>query len=83
MESVAELADADALALAQEVMQPFFDKIDPALVAPVVAYLAHDDCPVTGEIYSVGAGQVSGNRRAICGVFPARSAGNTPQIASA
>ena len=59
MESVAELADAEALALAQEVMQPFFDKIDPALVAPVVAYLAHDDCPVTGEIYSVGAGQVS------------------------
>jgi NAD(P)-dependent dehydrogenase (short-subunit alcohol dehydrogenase family) len=59
MASVAELADADALAMAEEVMQPFFDKIDPALVAPVVAFLAHDSCPVTGEFYTVGAGQVS------------------------
>ncbi|WP_319445148.1 MULTISPECIES: SDR family NAD(P)-dependent oxidoreductase [unclassified Mycobacterium] len=59
MASVAELADAEALAYAQELMQPFFAKIDPALVAPVVAFLAHADCPVTGEIYTVGAGQVS------------------------
>ena len=29
----------------------------PALVAPMVAYLAHDDCPVTGEIYTAGAGR--------------------------
>jgi len=59
MASVAELADAEALASAQDLMQPFFDKIDPALVAPVVAFLAHHDCPVTGEFYTVGAGQVS------------------------
>jgi NAD(P)-dependent dehydrogenase (short-subunit alcohol dehydrogenase family) len=59
MQSVAELADAEALASAQELMQPFFDKVDPALVAPVVAFLAHDDCSVTGEFYTVGAGQVS------------------------
>jgi NAD(P)-dependent dehydrogenase (short-subunit alcohol dehydrogenase family) len=59
MASVAELADAEAMASAQELMQPFFAKIDPALVAPVVAFLAHAECPVTGEIYTVGAGQVS------------------------
>jgi NAD(P)-dependent dehydrogenase (short-subunit alcohol dehydrogenase family) len=59
MASVAELADAEALASAQALMQPFFEKIDPALVAPVVAFLAHADCPVTGEIYTAGAGQVS------------------------
>jgi len=59
MASVAELADAEALASARELMQPFFAKIDPALVAPVVAFLAHADCPVAGEIYTVGAGQVS------------------------
>jgi NAD(P)-dependent dehydrogenase (short-subunit alcohol dehydrogenase family) len=52
-------AGAEALAAAEEVMRPFFAKIDPALVAPVVAFLAHDRCPVTGELYSVGAGQVS------------------------
>ena len=28
-----------------------------ALVAPMVAYLAHEDCPVTGEIYAAGAGR--------------------------
>lgn len=57
--SVGELADADALAAAQEVMKPFLAHVDPALVAPVYAYLAHTECAVTGEFYTVGAGQVS------------------------
>jgi NAD(P)-dependent dehydrogenase (short-subunit alcohol dehydrogenase family) len=29
----------------------------PELVAPMVAYLAHEHCPVTGEIYAAGAGR--------------------------
>jgi NAD(P)-dependent dehydrogenase (short-subunit alcohol dehydrogenase family) len=29
----------------------------PDLVAPMAAYLAHEDCPVTGEIYSAGFGR--------------------------
>jgi NAD(P)-dependent dehydrogenase (short-subunit alcohol dehydrogenase family) len=29
----------------------------PELVAPMAAYLAHEACPVTGEIYSAGAGR--------------------------
>lgn len=29
----------------------------PELVAPMVAYLAHESCPVTGEIYQAGAGR--------------------------
>ncbi|MFF5301507.1 SDR family NAD(P)-dependent oxidoreductase [Streptomyces sp. NPDC013161] len=28
-----------------------------AAVAPMVAYLAHEDCPVSGEIYTAGAGR--------------------------
>jgi NAD(P)-dependent dehydrogenase (short-subunit alcohol dehydrogenase family) len=28
-----------------------------ALVAPMAAYLAHEECPVSGEIYSAGAGR--------------------------
>jgi NAD(P)-dependent dehydrogenase (short-subunit alcohol dehydrogenase family) len=44
---------------AEELMRPFLDRLDPALVAPVVAYLAHADCSVSGEIYTVGGGQVS------------------------
>jgi NAD(P)-dependent dehydrogenase (short-subunit alcohol dehydrogenase family) len=31
----------------------------PHLVAPLVAYLAHEDCPVSGEIYAAGAGRFS------------------------
>ncbi len=37
------------------------DEGDPAmsaaLAAPLVAYLAHEDCPVTGEVYAAGAGR--------------------------
>jgi NAD(P)-dependent dehydrogenase (short-subunit alcohol dehydrogenase family) len=29
----------------------------PELVAPLVAYLVHEECPVTGEIYAAGAGR--------------------------
>ena len=29
----------------------------PELVAPMAAFLAHEDCPVTGEIYSAGFGR--------------------------
>lgn len=31
----------------------------PDLVAPMVAFLAHEDCPVSGEIYAAGAGRFS------------------------
>lgn len=31
----------------------------PELVAPMVAYLGHEDCPVTGECYVAGAGRFS------------------------
>ncbi len=37
----------------------YLQKLDPALVAPVVAFLTHRDCPVSGEIYTVGAGNVA------------------------
>jgi len=35
------------------------DPMAPALVAPMVAFLAHEDCPVSGEIYAAGAGRFS------------------------
>ncbi|HEY6531328.1 MAG TPA: SDR family NAD(P)-dependent oxidoreductase [Acidimicrobiales bacterium] len=42
---------------------PQADEADPHmssdLVAPMVAYLAHEDCPVSGEIYAAGAGRFS------------------------
>lgn len=33
------------------------DAMSPDLVAPMVAYLAHESCPVSGEIYAAGAGR--------------------------
>jgi NAD(P)-dependent dehydrogenase (short-subunit alcohol dehydrogenase family) len=35
------------------------DKCDPTLVAPVVAWLAHETCGCTGETFSVAGGAVS------------------------
>ena len=35
------------------------DKLAPGLVSPVVAWLAHEDCPVSGHTYSVGGGRVA------------------------
>jgi NAD(P)-dependent dehydrogenase (short-subunit alcohol dehydrogenase family) len=42
-----------------ELLGPIADKLDPALVAPVAAWLVHEDCPVSGEIYSAGGGRVA------------------------
>jgi NAD(P)-dependent dehydrogenase (short-subunit alcohol dehydrogenase family) len=33
--------------------------MSPDLVAPMVAFLSHEDCPVSGEIYAAGAGRFS------------------------
>jgi NAD(P)-dependent dehydrogenase (short-subunit alcohol dehydrogenase family) len=33
------------------------DPMAPALVAPLVAFLAHEACPVNGEMYAAGAGR--------------------------
>jgi NAD(P)-dependent dehydrogenase (short-subunit alcohol dehydrogenase family) len=32
-------------------------QMSPDLVAPMVAFLAHEACPVSGEIYAAGAGR--------------------------
>jgi NAD(P)-dependent dehydrogenase (short-subunit alcohol dehydrogenase family) len=34
-------------------------QLEPQLVSPVVAWLVHEDVPVTGEIYTVGGGRVA------------------------
>ena len=31
----------------------------PELVTPIVAYLAHDDCPVSGEAFSTAGGRLT------------------------
>jgi NAD(P)-dependent dehydrogenase (short-subunit alcohol dehydrogenase family) len=51
--------DASAQAVLDDLVGQYLQKLDPALVAPVVAFLTHQDCPVSGEIYTVGAGHVA------------------------
>ena len=34
-------------------------QLAPEYVSPLVAFLAHEDCPVTGEVFTVGAGRMA------------------------
>jgi NAD(P)-dependent dehydrogenase (short-subunit alcohol dehydrogenase family) len=45
--------------MTEDLLGALADKLDPKLVSPVVAWLAHEDCPVSGEIYSAAGGRVS------------------------
>lgn len=51
--------DASAQSVLDDLVGQYLQRLDPALVAPVVAFLTHRDCPVSGEIYTVGAGHVA------------------------
>jgi NAD(P)-dependent dehydrogenase (short-subunit alcohol dehydrogenase family) len=45
--------------MTETIMGALGDKLDPGLVSPIVTYLAHDDCPVSGQVFSVGGGRVA------------------------
>lgn len=45
--------------MTEDILGRLGDKLDPALISPLVTYLAHEDCPVTGQTFSVGGGRVA------------------------
>jgi NAD(P)-dependent dehydrogenase (short-subunit alcohol dehydrogenase family) len=45
--------------MTENIMGGLGDKLDPKLISPIVTFLAHEDCPVSGTIYSVGGGRVA------------------------
>jgi NAD(P)-dependent dehydrogenase (short-subunit alcohol dehydrogenase family) len=45
--------------MTEDLLGPIADKLLPESVTPVVVFLAHDDCPVTGEVYTLGGGRVA------------------------
>jgi NAD(P)-dependent dehydrogenase (short-subunit alcohol dehydrogenase family) len=51
--------DAQSKQLLEELSKTFLTTFKPELVSPIVAYLAHESCSVSGEVYSAGGGQVS------------------------
>ena len=59
LEGAGEQNDTAAQAVLDDLVGQYLRKLDPARVAPVAAFLTHRDCPVSGEIYTVGAGHVA------------------------
>ena len=53
--------------MTEELLGPMAKDLHPELVTPVVAYCAHKDCSVTGEVFSAGGGRVA---RIFWGVTP-------------
>jgi len=53
--------------MTEDIMQGMEDKLQPEYVSPLVAWLAHEDCPVSGEVYSVAGGYIA---RAFIGLTP-------------
>ncbi|HVT22634.1 MAG TPA: SDR family NAD(P)-dependent oxidoreductase [Mycobacteriales bacterium] len=72
------IAPAAMTRMAGRVPADTADHMDPALVAPMAAYLAHESCPVSGEIYAAGAGRFA--RMVIAQVPGYVHAGDAPTI---
>lgn len=45
--------------MTEDLMGEMVDRFGPEFVSPLVAWLVHADVPVSGEVYSVGAGHVA------------------------
>ena len=52
------LAPVARTRMTEEILGPMAEKLDPQVVSPVAVWLVHEDCPVTGEIYSAAGGLV-------------------------
>jgi NAD(P)-dependent dehydrogenase (short-subunit alcohol dehydrogenase family) len=45
--------------MTEDLLGPLVDKLGPEFITPVVAWLAHEGVPVSGEVYSCGGGHVA------------------------
>ena len=53
--------------MTEDILGPLADKLGPEYITPLVTYLAHEECEVSGEVYTVGGGHVG---RVFIGVTP-------------
>ena len=53
------IAPAARTRMTEEILGDRKELLDPDLVTPLLVWLASDDCPASGEIFSVGAGRVA------------------------
>ncbi len=45
--------------MTEDLLGALGDKLDPALVSPLVTYLSHESCEASGRVFSVGGGRVA------------------------
>jgi NAD(P)-dependent dehydrogenase (short-subunit alcohol dehydrogenase family) len=53
------LAPVAATRMTEGLLGPMAERVQPNLVSPIVGWLCHEDCPVTGEIYSAVGGRIA------------------------
>src|SRR3954462_10787718 len=53
------LAPVARARMTADLLGPMGEHVGPELVSPIVGWLCHDDCPVTGEIYSAAGGRIA------------------------
>jgi NAD(P)-dependent dehydrogenase (short-subunit alcohol dehydrogenase family) len=53
------LAPVARTRMTADLLGPLADRVGPELVSPIVGWLCHEDCPVTGEIYSAAGGRIA------------------------
>ena len=53
------LAPVAGTRMTQPILGPLAEKVQARLVAPVAAWLVHEDCPVSGEVFSAVGGRVA------------------------
>ena len=53
------IAPIAATRMTTDVLGDLGERVGPEYVSPLVAYLAHEDCSVTGNVYSVAGGRVA------------------------
>jgi len=45
--------------MTEDLLGALGQKLQPEMVSPLVAFLAHEECPVSGQVFSVGGGRVA------------------------
>jgi NAD(P)-dependent dehydrogenase (short-subunit alcohol dehydrogenase family) len=45
--------------MTEDLLGALGQKLQPEMVSPLVAFLSHEDCPVSGQVFSVGGGRVA------------------------
>ena len=53
------IAPIAATRMTEDILGELAAKVSPASVTPLVAYLAHEECAVTGNVYSVAGGRIA------------------------